>query len=109
MRAIGRRIEPDGAYPALDDTSILPGGQVKGGSQSAGEGRVGRRWRSLRQKLADRRPSLWSDLELHRPAGLPLNVHAPVLHLSSGRDVLDPQGDEIAAAELAVDCEIEQG
>jgi len=64
------------------------------------------RWR--RFDGAQRGAGLLHDLELNRPAGLVLDNRRPVSHAASRRDVVDPKVNEIAAAQLAIDGEIEQ-
>src|ERR1700704_2567685 len=44
-----------------------------------------------------------------RPAGLFLDHRPPIAHPAAGAHVIDLQRDEIAAAQLAVDREVEQG
>jgi hypothetical protein len=60
------------------------------------------------QANQDRRSGLLSDLELDRPTGFPLNDSGAVSHLATDAHVVDAQPDEVAAAQLAVDREIEQ-
>lgn len=37
-----------------------------------------------------------------------MNDHSPVLHFAAGCDVLDPERDQVATSQFAVDGEIEQ-
>ena len=60
------------------------------------------------QPLLERRSGLLRDLELNRTSGLVLDDRRPVSYGTAGRDVVDPEGDEVAAAMLAVDSQIEQ-
>jgi hypothetical protein len=48
------------------------------------------------------------DFELYRPAGLLLDNRRPVADLTTAHDVANPELDEITAAQLAVDRQIEQ-
>ena len=64
--------------------------------------------RSRVQPLLQRGAGLLHDLEQNRPAGLVLDNRRPVSHAASRGDVVDPKANEIAAAQLAIDGEIEQ-
>jgi hypothetical protein len=57
----------------------------------------------------DRRPRLLGDLELNWPAGFLLNHRGAIAYLPSDVYVADAEPDEVAAPQLAVDGEIEQG
>ena len=59
--------------------------------------------------VSDRSPRLLRDLELDRPPSLLLDHGPAVPHPATGAHVLDLQRDEIAAAQPAVDRELEQG
>ena len=64
--------------------------------------------RSHVQPVLQRGAGLLRDLELNRTAGLVLDNCRPVSHVAADGDVIDPKADEIAAAKLAVDGEVEQ-
>jgi hypothetical protein len=49
---------------------------------------------------------LLRDFELHWPARFLLNDCDAVTNLEPGTDILDLQPNEIAASELAIDCEV---
>ena len=59
------------------------------------------------EPLANSSTGLLRNLELHRPAGLLLNDGRAIANSPASKHVIDPQSDEIAAPELAVDGEIE--
>src|SRR6516164_10388 len=59
------------------------------------------------EPVADGSTGLVGNLELHRPASLLLNDGRAIANSPASRHVIDPQPDEIAAPELAVDGEIE--
>jgi hypothetical protein len=63
----------------------------------------------LLDQIANRRPGLVGDLELHWPPGLLLHNGGPVLDRSSGDHILHPKSDEVTPSEFAVDPEIEEG
>src|SRR5271165_6351289 len=64
--------------------------------------------RSRVQPLLQRGAGLLHDLELNGPAGLVLDNRRPITHAPACGDVVDPKANEIAAAQLAIDGEIEQ-
>ena len=59
------------------------------------------------EPLADSSTGLLGDLELHRPASLLLNDGRAIANSPASEYVIDPQPNEIAAPELAVDRQIE--
>jgi hypothetical protein len=52
---------------------------------------------------------LLRDLELNRSAGLALHDDRTVKDASPLRDVLDAETDQVTAAQLTIDSEVEQG
>jgi hypothetical protein len=56
----------------------------------------------------DRIPRLLGDLELHRSLGLPLHDNHTGGDMTALDHIVDAKPDQIARAQLAVDCEIEQ-
>ena len=107
MRAICRAIEPGAVRPSMDDAGVLPRRQVWLSPQTA--------WKQISalasieggEPLADSSTGLLGNLELHRPAGLLLHDGRAIANPPTGEHVIDPQADEIAAPELAVDRQIE--
>src|SRR6516225_10142975 len=89
------------------DASVLPGREVRladgsGTSNTTAEF-------DPRQPVMDRDPGLLRNFELNRSPSLFLNHGATMPHPAAGAYVVDSQADEIAASELAVDREVEQG
>jgi hypothetical protein len=58
--------------------------------------------------ISDCGPRLFGDLELDRPAGLPLDDRHSVLHPAAEAHVANPEPHEVAALELTVDRKVEQ-
>jgi hypothetical protein len=54
-----------------------------------------------------RNSGLFRDLKLNPTAGLMLDNRRPVSHAAARSYVIDPKADEIAAAQLAIDSEVE--
>jgi hypothetical protein len=59
------------------------------------------------EPLADSSTRLLGNLELHRPASLLLNEGRAIANSPASEHIIDPESDEIAAPELAVDRQIE--
>jgi hypothetical protein len=91
----------------MDDAGILPRRQVWLSPQTAWEQISALASVKGGEPLADSNTGLLGNLELHRPASLLLNDARAIAHSPAGEHVIDPQPDEIAAPELAVDREIE--
>src|SRR6202045_5402660 len=108
MCAVGRTVEPRTLHPGMDDASVLPGREVRLGSETAREQIASIPEFDLRQPILDRGPSLLRDFELDRSPCLFLDHGATAPHPAAGAYVVDLQTDEIAASELAVDREVEQ-
>ena len=66
MCAVGRTIEPRTLDPGTNDASVLPGREVRSGSESAREQVAPIPEFDLRQPITDRGPSLFRDFELDR-------------------------------------------
>src|SRR4051812_5036828 len=64
---------------------------------------------SLLQPGSNCRSRRLRQLELHRPLSLFLDHHGPREYLGPVRDVAYSKADEIAAAKLAVDSQVEHG
>src|SRR6516225_9590990 len=107
MRAICRAIEPGAVRPSMDDAGVLPCRQVWLSPQTAWEQISALASIEGGQPLADSSTGLLGNLELHRPAGLLLNDGRAIANSPTSEHVIDPQADEIAAPELAVDRQIE--
>ena len=59
--------------------------------------------------IIDRLTGLLAQFESDRSSGLPLPDRCAIRRVSASGYVLDPDGDDITAAKLAVDCQIEPG
>src|SRR4051794_857533 len=107
--AVGRAIEPCALNPGLHDPRVLTGREVRLHSKAAREKIAPAPEIDFGQPIADRGPRLLRDLELDWSPGLLLDHGPAVSHPATGAHVLDSYRDEIAAAQLAVDGEVEQG
>jgi hypothetical protein len=61
------------------------------------------------QIVIDRLAGLLAQLKSDRPPSFPLPNSCAIRRIAAGGDILDPDGDGIAATKLAVDCQIEHG
>jgi hypothetical protein len=61
------------------------------------------------QPIPDCRSGLFSDLELDRPTGLLLDDRRPILHPAADAHIANSEPHEVAAPELTVDREVEEG
>src|SRR5206468_12075429 len=52
---------------------------------------------------------LLTQFKSDRPSGFLLPDRCAIRRVSTGSDILDPDGDDITATKLAVDCQIEHG
>ena len=107
MRAVCRAIEPGAVRPLMDDAGVLPRRQVWLSLETAWEQISAVASVQGDDPLADSSTGLVGNLELHRPASLLLNDGRAIANSPASKHVIDPQSDEIAAPELAVDGEIE--
>jgi len=108
VRAVACRVKTEFLDPVFKDSGVLPGSQV---------GRVvnaARKHKVVRLQFCLLDPLLYSvsgrrrDLELHRALGLVLHDHRARCHLVAVADVPHLQTDQVAAAELAVDSQVEE-
>src|SRR3954449_274083 len=107
--AVGRAVEPCALNPGLHDPCVLTGREVRLHSKAAREKIAPAPEIDFGQPIADRGPRLLRDLELDWSPGLLLDHGPAVSHPPTGAHVLDLYRDEIAAAQLAIDREVEQG
>jgi len=93
----------------MNDAGVLASREMRLGSETAREQVTPIPEFDLRRPITDRGPGLLHDFELDRSPCLFLDHGATVSHPAAGAYVVDPQADEIAASQLAVDREVEQG
>jgi hypothetical protein len=86
----------------------LAGGEATSLAAAAMEQKIARTLPARRKVLIDRLARLLGDLEPDRKTGLALPNGRTVDGLSIWRDVLDFEAHHVAAAQLAINCEIEE-
>jgi hypothetical protein len=108
MRRVLQRVEADAADPLRDEAGVLPRGQMGIGAAPAGEQALAGAAAGGTQVLVERMARHLGQLEADGPTGLALADGRAVDGVAVGRHVVDAQRDQIAAAQLAVDGEVEQ-
>src|SRR3546814_872117 len=96
-------------HPLVDQGGVLPLAHVVCGLDPAREGIVLDSTAAPFEPGQQARPHVAGDLELDRPSRLLLNDDRARPDLRSGDQIANPDLDQVAAAKLAVDCQIEQG
>jgi hypothetical protein len=91
----------------MDDAGVLPRRQMRLSPKTTWEQISALASVEDDEPFADGSTGLLRNLELHRAASLLLNDGRAIANSPASKHVIDPQRDEIAAPELAVDSEIE--
>jgi hypothetical protein len=107
MRREFQRIEADAADPLRDEARVLARGQMLIGTAAARGQALPWIPAAGPQIVVQRLPCHLCQLEPNRSTGLPLPHVGAVHGVTVGRHVIDTESDEIAAAQLAVDREVE--
>jgi hypothetical protein len=105
--AVCRAIDAGAVRPSIDDAGVLSCRQMWLSPETAREQISALASVEGGEPLADSSTGLIGNLELHRPASLLLNDGRAIANSPASEHVIDPQPEEIAAPELAVDGEIE--
>lgn len=92
----------------MHDARVLTRREVRPVVDAAGKGVGASILLSRVQPLLQRNSRLLHDLELNWTAGFMLDNRRSLFDMAACRDVIDPKADEIAAAQLTVDCKVEQ-
>ena len=95
--------------PFLHDPRILASGEVARPLVAARKQEVSRRVIPLCNPRLNSRPRLLRDLEADGLAGLLLQDRGAGDEMRAVGDIADPQPNQVAAAQLAVDGEVEEG
>lgn len=101
--------QPDRGDPFIDEASILPRAHRLAGTDPALEHEIIDGAAPSQQPCCEARAGVRGNFKLHGPPGLPLNDHCAVTNFGSGHEVADLELHQIAAPQLAVDREVEQG
>lgn len=108
MRAILPFIKADGLDPFIEKSGILPCAQMPKIIHTARKRKVQNRASPAPEPCLETFSRLGHDLELHRPSRFLLNDGRAVTDLTAANDIPDPDLDEVAPPQLAVDRQIKQ-
>jgi hypothetical protein len=108
VRAVERGIETDLMQPAVQQPRILAGAHMRLNTATAGEKVPGSVSALCSEIGIHRLAGVLGEFEHHRPAGLLLANGRARDGTALRRNIGDTQADQVAAAQLAVDAEIEQ-
>ena len=109
MRAELGRVETDARHPLLDEPRVLPRGQTALGIVFAtGEQKLAWLASGQPQVFVDGHAGLVRQFEPHGTAGLLLPDCRAVHRVTAWGHVVDADGDNVTAAQFAVDRQVEQ-
>lgn len=108
VRTVGSGVETDGADPSVHDAGVLPGRYMGRVMSPTREEVLLRLEIGLGNPCGDGIPGLFRQFKLYRPLSFALHDHCPWLNLTAMDDIANPEIDQIAAAQLAIDGEIEE-
>ncbi len=108
MRPVEGGIEADAGDPLGQKSGVLPGCQTPAWS-STSEDRLSQLPICCPQIIVESLPRLLGQFELHRVAGLLLTNRRAINGIATRRNVVDLDSHHVAASQLAIDGEIEEG
>src|SRR5262245_55032381 len=108
MRSEQVWVQTDAGNPFTEKTSVLSGRQASVRPTPTGKQIVAWFLACSLHVVVDGLPRCLGQLEPHRATRFLLPDRSPVSRISTRRNVIDLERDDIATAELAVDGEIEQ-
>ena len=109
MRAVFGATQADGINPFVHEPGILSRAEVDRTVDTAWEGVVLSVATPTFEPRQQARPHIACNLELNGTTGLLLDNDRASSYLRSRNHIANPDLDQITAAKLAVDCQIEQG
>jgi len=107
MSSVGVGVQPDACDPVGNQSSILTGRQIRCRVPTPWEEVVPISFGGHLDPVVQRPACVLRDLKLDRPASLLLSYRRPMFDRAIGCYIFDRQSEEIAAAQLAVDCKVE--
>ncbi len=107
MRPEQPRVQSDAADPCGDEAGILACCHVAVRTATAGEQELAGPFAGGPQIVIDRLAGLLAQFKSDRPPSFPLPDSCTIRRVAAAGDILDPDGDDITATKLAVDCQIE--
>jgi len=109
VRPVPARIEADRGHPVADETGVLPCRQVRRGVQPAWKEEPAARHGGRGDPLENGLSGVLGHFELDGSSGLALDDRYAVADGAAHHEVTDFEADEVTAAQLAVDRQIEEG
>jgi hypothetical protein len=109
VRAENPRVKPDACHPLGKKTSILAGCHRPIAPAAPSEQILAWPLAGFLQEVVNGLPGLIRQLELDRSPGLPLPDGRTIDSIAIRSDIFDPQGDDVATTQLAVDRKVEKG
>jgi hypothetical protein len=91
------------------EPGILARCHIAVGTTTAGEQEFAGPLAGRLQIVVDRLAGLFAQFKSDGPTGFLLSDRCAIRRIPTGSDILDPDGDDITAAKLAVDRQIEHG
>lgn len=104
VSSVERRIQPDQRHPGVDEPTVLARSDMIARPGAAREERVFLTRTSLSKPGCKRFPGCVRQFEWYRPPSLLLNNRGSETNSASEDVIPDPKANEIATAQLAVDC-----
>src|SRR5450631_1263465 len=101
------RVQADACNPLGNEPCVLSRRDAPSRTAPAGEHEFARLLGSRSHIIVDRLAGLFSQLEPYRLSRLFLSNCGTIDCVPTGRDILDLEGDDIAATQLAIDSQIE--
>ena len=108
MGPVSRAVETGAFDPTVDDPSVLSCRDVRLVMKAAREEVLPVRWNAIGDPIAECCSGLFSDFELDRSAGFPLDYRGAVPDSAPDAHVADLEPNEVTAPQLAVEGQIEQ-
>jgi hypothetical protein len=102
-------VQPDASDPLRHEPGILARHHIAVGTATAGEQELAGPFASGLQVVIDRLAGLFAQFKSDGSPGFLLSDRCAIGRVTACGDILDPNGDDITAAKLAVDCQIEHG
>jgi hypothetical protein len=104
MRPEQPRVQSNATNPLGDEPGILASGHTSVGAAMAGEQELARPFAGGLQIIINCPTDFDRSIQSYRTPGFLLPDGCAIRCIAAGGDVLDPDGDDVAATKLAVDC-----
>jgi hypothetical protein len=109
MRGVLERVQSDAADPLADKPSVLACRQMPIRAATAREQALAKLSAADPKVVVHRLPGHFCQLKAYRPTGLALPNVGAVSRVAVGCHIIDAKSNKIAAAQFAIDSEVEEG